>query len=259
MIMSVLGEIIAAKIKKIVKENNFVKSFYLEPVKPLKPPKPGQFFMVWVPGHEEIPISVSGWYPQEGLVRITVAARGATTKAMHRMRGEKFLGLKGPLGNYIEPEKGKRYLLVGGGYGVAPLIFFAQEAANLADISIAIGARTKDQLLFVEEARRLRAKVYVATDDGSMGFKGFVTDLVKELLARESFDTIIACGPEEMMLKTAKMALSNNIEVWIIGEEYMKCGIGLCGSCELKGSGIIVCRDGPVLPGRKYIEAIGVA
>ena len=253
------AEIIAAKICKIIDENPLTKSFYLKPVKPLPQPKPGQFLMVWVPDYEEIPLSVSGYYPEDNIIRITVANRGETTNAMHNLKEGAFLGLKGPLGNFLIPESGKKYLLVGGGYGVAPLIFFIQQAKGVDEVTLAVGARTRDLLLFLNEAKDLGASVSVSTDDGSEGFKGYVTELVEKLIREKDFDTIIACGPEEMLKKIAKIGIKSELETWIIAESYMKCGIGLCGSCELGNSGLLVCKDGPIFRGEVYLRALGVS
>jgi len=253
-----IGAIVASVIKKITQENKELKSFYLEPMEKLNKPKPGQFFMVWVPGLEEIPISVSGYF--NGLIRISVARRGETTSYMHTLKIGDFLGLKGPLGNFITPDPNKKYLLVGGGYGVAPLIFFLQEYKRIGgeEIDIIIGARSKDLLLFENEITINGARLHVATDDGSKGFKGTTIDLMIRILKEKKFDEILLCGPEKMLVKGSKVAINKGIKAWVLAEEYMKCGIGLCGSCELGKSGLLVCRDGPVFDALTYLKSLGV-
>jgi len=249
------GSIVSARIVKIVKENPEIKSFFLKPLKKMEYPKPGQFYMVWVPDLEEIPISVSAVF--KNLIRITVARRGETTNYMHSLREGDILGLKGPLGNSIKLERNRKYLFVAGGYGVAPLMF-ALRCARERDsaVTMLIGARTESLLLFEQEAKRLGAKVFVSTDDGSKGFKGTVVDLMKQILKRELFDEIIACGPEPVLIASAEIASMLGIKSQILAEEYMKCGIGVCGSCELGQSGLLVCRDGPVFNGEIFLNII---
>jgi len=251
------GEIIATRIEKIIQENPEIKSFYLRPLGSITPPKPGQFYMVWVPEYEEIPISASGIF--NGMIRITVAKRGETTSYLHTMSIGELVGLKGPLGKSIRIESHKRYLLIAGGYGVAPLIFAANEIikANSEAIML-IGAKNKDLLLFTNEATSIGAKVFISTNDGSMGFRGTVIKLAIKLLEKERVDGIIACGPEQMLVKAASIGEKYKIETQVLAESYMKCGIGLCGSCELGNSGLLVCKDGPVFSGRMYLQALGL-
>ena len=252
--MVLFGEVVACEIISTRKENIITKSLLLRPTKPMKKPKPGQFYMVWVPDYEEVPMSASGYFG--GIIRITVAAAGETTRRIHELEEGEYLGLKGPLGNGIEVGK-KRYLLVGGGYGVAPLIFAMREIKNAGGSSLLIiGARTADYLLFVEEGREL-GEVMISTDDGSLGFKGTAADLAKIILEEEAFDEVLVCGPEPLLIKVAKMALENGIKCYVFAESYMKCGIGLCGSCTLGDSDILVCRDGPVIDGEIYLKALG--
>ncbi len=253
-----IGVVVASVITDIKNENRELKSLYLKPLEEINTPKPGQFLMVWVPELEEIPISVSKY--SDGLIRITVAKRGKTTRYMHSLNKGDILGVKGPLGNYIEPEPDKKYLLVGGGYGIAPLMFFLWEFRSRSRevIDVIIGARTADLLAFEDEARKLRANVHVTTDDGSKGFKGTNIDLMKKLLKSEDFDIVVLCGPEQMLINGAKTLIENGINGFVLAEEYMKCGIGLCGSCELGRSGLLVCKDGPVFDVRTFLKSLGL-
>mgnify|MGYP000135472437 FL=1 len=248
------GEIFAAKIIRTVRENIQVKSIYLRPFRPMKKPKPGQFAMIWVPGYEEIPMSFSGFYGDS--FRISVAAVGPTTRELHKLPIGALLGVKGPLGNGINIRRGK-YLLVGGGYGVAPLVYAMSEIKNVdGEAHIIIGARTKDLLLLVDEAKKF-GKVYISTDDGSEGFRGTALDLAKEILLSENFDEILVCGPEPLLIGMSELCLKYKVPCWIFAERYMKCGVGLCGSCVLNGSGLLVCRDGPVFNAETYLRALG--
>lgn len=247
-------EIVAAEIVKSIKENALVKSIYLRPFKPMIKPKPGQFVMVWVPNLEEIPMSISGFYGDH--FRISVAAVGPTTKKLNELPTGTLLGIKGPLGNGLNLGS-KKYLLVGGGYGVAPLIYAMSEIKSSGgDAQIIIGARTRDLLLFLDEARKL-GKVHISTDDGSEGFHGTALDLAREILSSENFDEVIICGPEPMLIGVSELCISRKVQAYVLAERYMKCGSGLCGSCVLNGSGLLVCRDGPVFDAKVYLTALG--
>jgi len=247
-------EIIPAELVRSVRENIQVKSLYLKPIRKFAKPKPGQFVMIWVPDLEEIPMSISGYYGD--VFRISVAAVGPTTRKLHSLAIGSLLGVKGPLGNGVEVEK-KRYLLIGGGYGVAPLIYAMGEIKRSGgEARMIIGARTKDFLLMVKEAEKL-GRVYVSTDDGSEGFHGTALDLAKKILLSETFDEVLVCGPEPLLVGVAKLCLSRGIKCRVFAERYMKCGVGLCGTCVLNGSGLLVCKDGPVFEAEKYLEALG--
>lgn len=246
------GEIISTKIVDIIDENPYVKSFYLVPKKRINTPKPGQFFMVWVPGYEEIPISASGFF--SGIIRITVARVGETTERMHGMNIGDYIGLKGPLGTYI-PIKKAKYLLIAGGYGAAPLIFATRELKKIGvDVTFAEGARDSSRLLFIDEAISLGARVIISTEDGSFGFKGTILDHIKSII--NYHDVIVACGPKGLLDSVSYLIKKNNKEGYILAESYMKCGLGLCGSCVLGKSGLLVCRDGPVFKNDVYFKAV---
>ena len=245
----------AGNIIDIKDENSIVKSIYIKPKKRVPKPTPGQFFMVWVPRFEEIPLSVSGYY--DGVLRFSVAKVGETTRRIHELKKGDLLGLKGPLGNGLKPDK-KRYILVGGGYGVAPLVYLMNEIVSVGGkADIIIGARTKDLLLLVDEARRL-GTAYLSTDDGSEGFKGTALDLAKEVLSNEEYDVGVVCGPKPLLVGFAEVCVKRKMECYVFAESYMKCGLGLCGSCVLGNSGLLVCRDGPVFNARLFLDAIKI-
>jgi dihydroorotate dehydrogenase electron transfer subunit len=230
-----------ASIEKVVKENRLVKSFYLRV--DLPPPQPGQFYMVWLPEAEEIPISASGY--QNGILRLSISKVGETSAKMHLLqRGEK-LFLRGPFGRGFKLE-GHSFLLVGGGYGMAPLIFAAHVLRG-RKLKFLVGAKTKEELLFVKEAGEL-GEVCISTEDGSEGEKGLVTDLLEK--EKGKFDWILTCGPEPMMAKVLELCQERGWEAQFCLERYMKCGFGLCGSCVLD-PGLRVCVDGPVFERRE--------
>lgn len=163
----------------------------------------------------------------------------------------------GPLGNgFTVPAKLKDIIIVAGGIGVAPLLALAEKIVNSPQ-SIAhrkplvlLGARTKNDVLCAAEFKKLGCKVKVATDDGSYGFKGMVTDLLKDLLLTMDcrLSTLYACGPEAMLERIAVIAAKRKIESYALLEENIACGVGACLGCAIETtSGYkMVCKDGPV-------------
>jgi len=235
-----------AKIEKVTNESSNVKSFYLRASSP-RIPQPGQFVMVWLPGAEDVPMSVSG--AGKNTVRVSVSKEGSTTAKFHGLGRGDSLFLRGPFGNGFSLE-GSHHLLVAGGYGAAPLIHALKILSDSGKkAAYAVGAKDASELLFVREARRLGASVSVATEDGSAGYKGLVTDLLEEILAEKHFGSILTCGPEKMMLEVVRKGLELDIPVQASLERYMKCGFGACGSCVLDPLGLRVCLDGPVFDG----------
>ncbi|MGC8816913.1 MAG: dihydroorotate dehydrogenase electron transfer subunit [Candidatus Hadarchaeum sp.] len=260
---SILGEIAAsnqsfgrfafrpARIKRTVEENSRVKSFYLES-KGMEPPRPGQFFMIWLPGFEEVPMSVSD--AGAGYVRISVSNEGPTTAEFHRLDGGELIFLRGPFGNGFSLS-GRSFLLVGGGYGAAPLIYAAKSITGAGGrCTFLVGARNKEELLFVGEARGLGIRTTVATEDGSEGYRGLVTDLLKTELKKRSYQAVLTCGPEMMMYEVVRQAVKLRIRVQASLERFMKCGFGICGSCVLDPLGLRVCSDGPVFDGALLLK-----
>ena len=118
-------------------------------------------------------------------------------------------------------------------------------------IKVIIGAKSKKDLFFQKEFKKLGVDLKTCTDDGSCGFKGFTTDLAEKTLAKNCIKQIYTCGPKPMMDKIALMAYTNKIPCQLSLENYMKCGVGLCGQCAC--SKIRVCKDGPVVSARKYL------
>lgn len=233
----------ACRIKHVRRETPDIKSFYLQYTGP--EPSPGQFFMIWTPGGEEIPISASGFEP--GTLRLTIAAVGKTTRRVINLEKGDILLLRGPFGRGFSLSGCQHVILVGGGYGVSPLIYalkFLRE--NRSKCWYVIGAKKSEGLLFVHEAKKLGAKVEIATEDGSVGHKGLVTELLENLLNETEPECVLTCGPEMMMKRVLEISLERGFRVQASLERYMKCGFGICGSCVLDPAGLRVCTDGPV-------------
>lgn len=210
---------------------------------------PGQFAMVWVPGISELPMSVmvSG---ERGKAAFTVRRHGPASTGLYNISAGQQIGVRGPYGNSFDLKEG-RLLAVGGGTGLVPLMRLLTFAKPDDDVTVLIGAKTKDEVFFEGLAGDLLEKnthrVIVATDDGSYGEKGLVTDIAEKLVDEQHFDGVYTCGPEKMMYKTVRAAHSKGLFVQASLERMMKCGVGICGSCCMGED--LVCRDGTVFDG----------
>ncbi|MCK4327376.1 MAG: dihydroorotate dehydrogenase electron transfer subunit [Candidatus Diapherotrites archaeon] len=197
---------------------------------------PGQFIMVWVPGVDEIPISLSG--PNQ----ITVKKVGEATNALHSLKKGDYIGVRGPYGNGFSIP-GHRVLLVGGGVGIAPMKALAQYGEK--DFTSVIGAQDKTELFF----RQYFPGLHMCTDDGSAGEKAFATVVAERLLKDRKFDAVAACGPEVMLKFLFQICEKANVPAYFSMERWMKCGIGVCGHCSVDPTGWRVCKEGPVADG----------
>ncbi len=210
--------------------------------------RPGQFVMVWLPGEDELPMSLSYVGARKG---ITIKAMGTSSDRMRNVPVGTALGIRGPYGNAFDLGV-RRVLVVGGGSGAAVLAPAAEAAlARGSDVAVALGATTADELLFAERFRSQGAVVHLATDDGSLGAHGYVTNVVEGLLQHQEFDAIWTCGPEVMMRKVADAAVPRGIPVHCSVERWMKCALGLCDACAL--GPWHVCVDGPVFPAETLV------
>lgn len=226
-----------ARIRAIQIENARTKTFVLDAAVEAVP---GQFVMLWLPRLDEKPFSLVDNDP----LTITVARVGPFTQAMHGLEIGGRLWWRGPLGNGFQIE-GERLLLVGGGYGAAPLAFLARRSvAQGCQVTVALGASTGEELILVNRFAELGARVLVATEDGSIGQRGMVTELAETLLAEGQADSLYGCGPEGMLTALEELGQRYGITTQLSWEAYMRCGMGLCGSCVRGGK--LVCRDGPV-------------
>lgn len=212
--------------------------------------KPGQFVMLWLPGIDEIPMSVA--YDDGKSLRITFFAVGDTTKALAEKRKGDLVGLRGPFGTHYEWKPRQRLALVAGGYGASPMYFAAKEASKQGcTIDAIVGARSKEHLLYLKEFKKLpKTTLHVATDDGSAGHKGYNVEVLKDLLVAKKgkkIDQVFACGPERMLLAVSDITAKAKVSCQLSLERYMKCGYGLCGNCTVDPLGIRLCVEGPVL------------
>ncbi|MBI2139228.1 dihydroorotate dehydrogenase electron transfer subunit [Candidatus Woesearchaeota archaeon] len=245
------------KIERIIDEAPNIKSFFF---RHSLGSKPGQFAMVWIPRVGEKPMSIAGDDGREFF--ITVAAVGPFSAAKHRIMTGQLVGIRGPLGNPFVL-KGKNIALVAGGYGAGPMAFLAEKAIrggyHPKNIHYLAGARNKDLLLFEKRMEKRNVNVHISTNDGSKGKKGFVTDILDELIAKgretkHSIDMVYCCGPEMMEKAVFEIAIKEKIDCQISVERYMKCGIGICGSCCVDPTGWRMCVEGPVFDKKQLLQ-----
>lgn len=217
--------------------------------------QPGQFVMVWVPEVDEIPMSISSWNSPE--MGITVQSIGTATQALVSMTKGDWIGIRGPFGNPFHMSS-RKALVVGGGVGIAPLRPLVYRLLNKdSEVTLVIAAKTKNELIYLEEFEKLghpHLTVALATDDGSLGFKGFATEAAVKLLEETDFDTMYTCGPEVMMAGLHDIARKQKISFQASLERFMKCGCGICGTCAMDPSGELVCADGPVFTGEQLAK-----
>ncbi len=228
------------RIEKVVQETPSIKSFYFVDN---SNPAPGQFYMVWIPGVDEFPMSISAI---DDLKRFTVKKIGDGTAAMHNLQEGDRLWIRGPYGRGFKPTD-EPALVVGGGTGMATL---APLINALRDADVIIAARNEKELLFVDEFPD--KEVHIATDDGSRGFKGFASELAAVLIDKKEYGMVYTCGPEPMIKAIVDICLARKIPVQASLERFMKCGIGVCDSCSING--FRVCADGPVFSEKELAQ-----
>ena len=224
--------------------------------------KPGQFVMVWLPDVDEIPMSVA--YDDGATTQITFFAVGDMTEELAKRGVRDLVGLRGPFGTCYEWKPGQHNVLVAGGYGAAPMYFLAKETVGHGcTLEVIIGARSKEHLLYVKQMEGLpHVALHLATNDGSVGYKGFNVDILEKLLSQcphggkdakkekcSPVDQVFACGPELMLKRVMEISATYGVPSQLSMERYMKCGFGLCGNCVMDPSGLRMCVEGPVVKG----------
>ena len=246
---------------------------------------PGQFFNIRVSNAYNPllrrPFGAHKISPEK--IEILYKVVGKATTILSAKKKGNVLDIIGPLGNgFKAPSSASAAILVAGGHGVAPLCALATELTQshlpggtvvppgrwdcgvrcgwVPKLSVIIGACTKNHVVCEKEFKKLGAKVHIATEDGSKGRKGLVTDLLKKHLNRQTRkpanpQTIYACGPKAMLKAVAKIAARYSIPCRVSLEEYVACGTGTCLGCAVKTrSGYkLICKDGPVFDSKEII------
>jgi len=233
-----------------------------------KSAKPGQFVAVAVGGENTGMIlrrafALYGATPGgdfAGTVQFVVAEHGAGTKWLMQRRTGEFLDVVGPLGTpFPLPSGPAGAVLIGGGYGTAPLIPLAAALrANGSAVEIVLGAATASRLFGELAAKRTADRVTVTTDDGSAGLRGVVTDVLPDAIKRVNAEVVYACGPMGMLRAVNDVARAHAIHAQVAVEESMACGIGVCMTCVLpvvgedgKSRFVRSCVEGPIFDGAR--------
>lgn len=251
---------------KIVEKKYLANNIYLMDVEAPRVAKkcyPGQFVIVKMDEKgERIPLTICDYDREAGTVTIVFQAVGASTKIMAEYEvGEYFRDFVGPLGCASElvsedPEelKKKKILFVAGGVGTAPVYPQVKWMKQHGyDVDVIIGARSKDLIILEEEMKQWSDHVYIATDDGSYGFKGNVNDKIKDLVNNEgkTYDLVIAIGPVIMMKFVCLLTKELGIKTIVSMNPVMVDGTGMCGACRLQVGDEVkfACVDGPEFDG----------
>ena len=212
--------------------------------------KPGQFLHVLCGGSAYLRRPISICDAVDGrFVRFIFEVRGKGTAELAKAQPGQTLDILGPLGNGFDAAPGEgKALLIGGGIGIFPLLMLAKKLPQKPDVML--GFRDKQSAVMIQEFSNAADDVFIASDDGSIGFKGFVTDILKSKIASGAkYSRIYTCGPLPMMKIVADTAKENGIDCQVSMEERMGCGVGAClvCVCDMKdGARKHVCKDGPV-------------
>ncbi len=251
-----------ALITHVKTETRNVKTYYVKLPNGVEPPKPGQFNMLYVHGVGEVPISVSDLDEKSRVVAHTVRFVGSVTKTFELIREGDVIGFRGPygIGWPMDAIVGKDIVLIAGGIGLPPLRPVIREVARnrsaYGKLIILYGTRTVEDLLFTYEYDYYKSipntEFYVTVDKPSESWRsnvGVVTNLIKHVNIDPSKSYAFVCGPEMMMKSAAQELLEKGFKmnkIYLSLERRMKCGVGLCGHCQM--GPYFVCKHGPVFP-----------
>ena len=227
--------------------------------------KPGQFVIVRVGDEgERIPLTIADYSVEEGWVQIVIQSLGASTRKIVALEeGDSLTDFAGPLGNPsdfvkepLEEVRARKMLFIAGGVGAAPVypqVKWLRERG--VEVDVIIGAKRKDMLIFDEQMGVVASNLYVATDDGSAGFHGLVTDLMKELIDNQGkeYDQVVAIGPMIMMKFVALATKPYGIKTIVSLNSIMVDGTGMCGACRVTVAGRtrFACVEGPEFDGHE--------
>ena len=211
--------------------------------------KAGQFVQLRITSGSFLlrrPVGIAEADAEKGTAAFIYRVVGKGTKAMSELKAGDRINILGPLGHGFDT-KAQKPLIIGGGMGLSPLLFYADAVNGQADVLM--GGKTECELFWRKLFAPKAQEIFCTTDDGSLGAKGFPTMLLPELLVQKSYDLIAVCGPEVMMKGIARIAKEHGIRCQVSLEKRMGCGLGACLSCSIDttdGRRRKVCKDGPV-------------
>lgn len=245
----------------VVAKENIAKgiySFWIHCPEMAAAAKPGQFVHLRAEGFSlRRPISICEIDYEKGNLRLVFEVRGEGTKVLADAREGEMADLIAPLGKGFSVLPGKRAILIGGGIGVPPMLELAKQYKESA--TAILGFRSSTAVILTEDFKAAGAETILCTDDGSVGYHGFVTAPLKEILAQKGADLICACGPKGMLKGIVALAEEYGIPCEVSMEERMGCGVGACLVCACKcvkdGKEYYahVCKDGPVFDAKEVV------
>lgn len=215
---------------------------------------PGQFFMLKGWNNEPfLPRPISVHNADDESVTFLYELKGEGTRQLSCLKPEDSISMLGPLGNGfdIDEIKGK-VAVISGGIGTAPMLLLVKELKK-RNINVDFHAGFRDKPYIIEEFKKYADKVFISTESGIEGHRGYVTDN----FSPEKYDTVLCCGPEIMMKKVTNMCIEKDVQIYVSMEKKMACGIGAClgCTCKTKIGNKRTCKDGPVFDGRDVIYA----
>lgn len=218
--------------------------------------KPGQFVIIRIDEQgERVPLTVADFDRDKGTITLVVQTIGYSTKKLAKMnQGDSILNVVGPLGLPTEFGSPKKAIVIGGGVGCAIAYPQAKALYNMGvKTEVIAGFRNRDIVILEEEMRKVSSDYFVTTDDGSYGRKGFVTEVLKELLEKETYDLVIAIGPIPMMKFVSAITKEKGVKTIVSLNPIMIDGTGMCGGCRVNVGGKIkfACVDGPDFDGHQ--------
>ena len=236
--------------------NANVKRMVIEAPQIAEAAQPGQFVHVKKPDSVNFlrrPFSIADADRENGTITLIYRIVGKGTAEYAAMKVGEAFSILGPIGNGFALKDG-RPLLIGGGVGIAPLIYLSRQLKDKKPILL-IGGKNKDEVFWEKYLQEFADKIYITTDDGSVGFKGFTVQLLPQILAENNIEHIYTCGPNIMMEGVAKLAHEQDIDCQVSLEKRMACGIGVCLGCtfedKLTGKRRKVCTEGPVFASKE--------
>lgn len=247
---------------KIIKKEKLTEDidrFYIKALLIAEKARAGQFVVIRVNEEgERIPLTIADYDRKKGLISLVSMRVGKTTTLLSTLKqGDSIQDVVGPLGNASEIEKFGRVICVGGGVGIAPILPIARELKRAGNYVISIiGSRSRNLLILKEEMKDTSDELYICSDDGSIGYHGFVSSFLKEYLDKDlsgkkdkktSIARVVAIGPAQMMAAVAEVTKPFDIKTIVSLNSIMVDGTGMCGACrvEVGGKTKFVCVDGP--------------
>ncbi len=247
---------------KIIKKESLVENidrFYIKATLIARKAKAGQFVVIRINEKgERIPLTIADYDRDKGIISLVSMRVGKTTALLSNLKqGDSIRDIVGPLGNASEIENFGKVICVGGGVGIAPIFPIARELKKAGNYIISIiGARSKDLLILKKDMEQTSDELYICSDDGSIGYHGFVSGFLKQYLEENmsgkagrkvTIARVIAIGPALMMASVAEVTRPFKIKTIVSLNSIMVDGTGMCGSCrvEIGGRTKFVCVDGP--------------